>query len=349
MPPRRKPKPRPRSQSYAARRRTKRDNLLTRDGNLLYIKFKNTQPRVDAEGKEIKRYFKIETLTNAIAKQIRTNDKFVLSSIRQVLGGTVVKNIDAELVQESKYRLTFRLKVQAERRKHATFGLVAAKNDKECSELVKREHSLMRVLHERVPKCVVEPLKGGTIFLPDRHRRIDNDRDIYAYMTVWNAGFHELAVQSNGNLSIESPRLARMTPAQTQAVKRRMIEIILRTYDPKRRNAMSIPLVPVGDFIAAKQAKGTPQLKLNACTDMQNRVSPVKMIHRIVSAEWNVNNRLYCLMPSGPSEFVQALTNALGKEDAMDWLRRYKKAVKSERLPELSRLDLYTLDQLNIP
>lgn len=349
MPPRRKPKPRPRSRSHVAKRRIKRGNLVTKDGNVLYIKFKNTQPRMDSEGKEIKRFFKIETLTNALAKQIRTNDKFVLSSIRQVLGAVTLKNIDAELIQESKYRLTFRLKIQGEHRKQATFGLVVAKNDKECSEIVKKELSLMHILYERVPKCVVEPLKGGTIFLPDRHRRTDHDRDIYAYMTNWISGFHELAVQSNGNLALKSPRLTRMNAAQTQAAKRRMVEIILRTYDPTRRNAMSIPLVPVAEFIAAKQTKGTPQIKLSACTDMQNRVSPAKMIHRIVSAEWKLGKQVYCLMPADATEFVQALTNALGKEDAIDWLSQYKKALKAKRLPELSRLDLYALDQLRIP
>ncbi|MFP6595820.1 MAG: hypothetical protein VCC01_00030, partial [Candidatus Hydrogenedentota bacterium] len=347
MPPRRKPKPRPRSRSHVAKRRIKRSNLMTKDGSVLYIKFKNTQPRMDSEGKEYKRFFKLETLTNALEKQIRTNDKFVLSSIRQVLGSMTIRNIDAEMVQESKYRFTFRLKLQSENRKQATFGLVVAKNNQECSEIVKREHSLMRILHERVPKCVVEPLKGGTIFLPDRHRRAEQDRDIYAYMTMWTGGFHELDIQSSGNLALKSPRLTRMTPGQTQAAKRRMIEIIVRTYDPNRRNAMSIPLVPVGDFIAAKQTKGTPQLKISACTDMQNRVSPAKLIHRIVDADWKIKKQVYCLMPGDPAEFVQALTNALGKEDAMDWISQYRKAVKSKRLPELPRLDLYTLDQLN--
>jgi hypothetical protein len=348
MPPRRKPKPRPRGRSHAAKRRVKRDNLVTKDGGLLYIKFNNLDPRLDEHGKEIKRHFKLETLTNAISKQIRTNDKFVLSSIRTAFGNVPIKNLDFELVAESRYRFTFRVKVQTANRKQATYGLVVAKNHSEYSELVRKEHVLMKVLHERLPKCVIEPLKGGTVFLPDRHRRTEFDRDVYAYMTSWNGGFHAMEVQRNNNLAVNTGRLSRMTPTQTQALKRRMVEIILRTYDASRRNAMSIPLNPVSDFLASKPSTGNPQLLLVGCTDLQNRVSPSKMIHRIVSAEWTINKKVYCLMPNDVSEFMQALTNALGKADAVDWLSQYKKAVKAERLPELPRLDLFTLEQLNI-
>ena len=348
MPPRRKPKPRPRSKSHVAKRRIKRENLISRDGQLLYIKFKNTDPRVDTEGNEYKRHFKIETLTNAFSKQVRTNDKFVLSTIRQVLGNNAATNIDAELVQESRYRLTFRLRVQTEKRKQATFGLVIAKNSNEYSELTRLEHSLMRILHERIPKLTVEPYKGGTIFLPDRHRRKEHDRDIYAYMTAWSSGFHELTLQNDLKFALKSNRLERMTHTQTQSAKRRMVEIILRSYDPGRRNAMSIPLNPVDSFIAAKPTKGNPQIKLCACTDMQNRVSPAKLIHRIVGAEWNVRKQIHALLPDDPEQFVQALHNALGKTEATDWLHQYRKSVASGRLPEFHRLDLYTLEQLGI-
>ena len=349
MPPRRKPKPRPRSRSHVAKRRVKRENLQTKDGGLLYIKFKNTEPRFDIEGKEYKRHYKIETLTNALSKQIRTNDKFVLSSIRDTLGNVPVKNIEFELVHESRYRFTFKLKILAANRKQATFGLVVAKNHKEYSELTKNENTFMRILHERIPKMSVQPLKGGTIFLPDRHKRKEFDRDVHAYMTTWQGGFHEMGLQNNLNFNVKTPRITRMTPTQTESVKRRMVEIILRTYDPTRRNAMSIPISPVTDFFASKPASGTPHIKLAACTDMQNRVSPAKMIHRIVSAEWVINKKVFCLMPSDASEMMQAITNALGKESAIDWLTQYKKAVKAKRLPELPRFDLFTLDQLNIP
>lgn len=349
MPPRRKPKPRPRTRSHVAKRRAKRENLVTKDGNVLFIKVKHTEPRMDPEGNEHRRHYQIETLTNALSKQIRTNDRFVQPSIRQVLGNVQIKSIDLELAEESKYRLVFRVKVSAMNRAQATFGLVAAKNAQEFSELTKKELTLMRILHERMPKLVVEPLKGGTIFLPDRHKRKEFDREIYAYMTAWNSGYHEIGVQANGNFLLQSPSPARLTPAQTQAAKRRMVELILRTYDLTRRNAMSIPIAPFGDFIISKPAQGTPQIKIGGCTDMQNRVSPAKMIHRIVTAEWTVRKKVHRLMPDDAEELVQALTNALGKEEALSWLSQYKKSVKAKRLPELGALDLYTLDALNIP
>ena len=80
---------------------------------------------MDPEGNEHRRHYQIETLTNALSKQIRTNDRFVQPSIRQVLGNVQIKSIDLELAEESKYRLVFRVKVSAMNRAQATFGLVA--------------------------------------------------------------------------------------------------------------------------------------------------------------------------------------------------------------------------------
>ncbi|MFP6583195.1 MAG: hypothetical protein VCD00_11665, partial [Candidatus Hydrogenedentota bacterium] len=251
---------------------------------------------------------------------------------------------------EGQYQLIFRVKAMNIKRKQATFGLVVAKNNKEYSDVAKKEHALLRLLNERDPKCIVEPLKGGMVFLPDRHKRKEHDRELYAYCTTWLSGFHELGIQRNNNLYINIPTPVQFDKKQTQALKRRMVEIVVRSYDPTRRNCMAIPQLASGDFVVSKAAKNVnPQLKVIACRDMENRISPAQLIHRLIEAEWEWNKNIYFFTPDDPRELIQALTNALGKADAMDWLSQYRKSVKVKRLPENERFSLYEMDQLNIP
>ena len=349
MPPRRKPKPRPRNRGYQVKRRTKRENLVTSDGNLLFTKFRNLDERTDFQGKTLKRHYKLETLTNALEKQIRSNDRFILSSIQSVMGPAKMKTLTFDLVAENRYKLTFHCKAVNINRNQVSFALVVAKNNQEYSELVRKEISMLRVLQERLPKWTVETLKSGLIFLPDRHRRKEFERDLNAYMALWPKGFHELGVQKNNCLRVNSPRSEHFTHVQSQALKRRMVEIILRTYDPIRRNGMAIPQLLSSDFFVTNPGKNTSQIKIMGCREMQNRVSPIKLVHRILDAAWDWNKRPYALAPDDPREIFQAFVNALGKETTMEWFSDYKKAVTSKRLPELDRLDLQALEKLNIP
>ncbi len=349
MPPRRKPKAKPRNRGYQKKRRTKRENLVTKDGNLLFIKFKNLDERVDLHGNTLKRHYKLETLTNAVEKQIRSHDRFILSSIQSIMGPTNMKTITFELVAENRYKFTFHCKAINVNRNQVSFALVVAKNNQEYSELVRKEATMLRVLHDRLPKWTVEILKGGQIFLPDRHRRKDFDRDLHAYMTVWPKGFHEMQVQKNNCLRSCGSKGKPFTHQQSQALKRRMVEIILRTYDPVRRNGMAIPQLLSGDFFVTAPGKNLSQVKIMGCREMQNRVSPMMLVHRILDAAWDWNKRPYALAPDDPREVVQAFVNAVGKETAMEWLGDYKKAVKSKRLAQLEHFDIETMDKLNIP
>ena len=364
MPPKRKTKPGARSKNpnrgiaakkkkhrpKAGKRRPKPQNLKTKDGHTLYVKFKNLGPMYDFWGDEFKRHFNLETLASALERHLRTRDRFITPSIQQKLGAPPLKSFTVELFQEGKFQLIFRVKALNVVGKSTTIGLVVAKNHKEYSEVAKKEHALLNILHDRVPKCVVEPMKGGYIFMPDRHRRKEHDREIYAYCTTWLGGYHELGIQKDLRLFINVAKPIPFTTAQTEALKRRMLEIILRTYDPVRRNCMAIPQLASGDFVVSKPTRTKkPQLMLIACRDMENRISPPQLIRRIIEAEWPWGKRVYRLMPSEPEEFVQALVNALGKEEAMTWLSSYKKAVTKGRMTEDERFSVYMMEQLNIP
>jgi hypothetical protein len=329
--PRKKPVARP----HGVKRKTKRQNLGTRASSRpLSVSWKNLVPMYDFWGKEFERYYKLETLTNAVEGAIRGQDKFVLPSVHDVLGPAPVTRITGELFQEGRIQLIFRLRAVNANRKRASFALVAAKNHQDYSDIARAEHKNLRILYKRAPQCVVRPYRGSIVFLPDRHRRSSHNREVYVYLTEWLRGFHELGIQRNHQLYVNVANKQTFTPTQSQALKRRMVEIVLRTYDPKGRTCMGLPQLASGDFVVTKPGLGTPKLKLIACREMLQRMSPARLLNEINHAEWEWSGKPYRLAPDSSRDMVQALHNAYGKKEATRWLELYRKAVNAGRFPE---------------
>ncbi len=323
------------SRPYGGKRRTKRQNLSTRTSSSpLSISWKNLVPMYDFWGNEFERHYKLETLTNAVEGAIRGQDKFILPSIHEVLGPNPVTRINCELFQEGRFQLIFRLRVTNANRKRASFALVVAKNHQDFSEIARSEHKNLRILHKRLPQCVVKPYRGNIVFLPDRHRRSTHHREVYAYVTEWLRGFHELGIQRNHQLFINIANKKVFNRDQTQALKRRMVEIVLRTYDPKGRTCMAMPQLASGDFVVTKPDSGAPKLKLIASREILQRMSPARLLHEINHAQWDWAGKLYRLAPESPREMVQALHNAYGKKEATRWLGLYDTALRAGRFPE---------------
>lgn len=323
------------SRPYGGKRKVKKQNLTSRTSSRpLHISWKNLGPMYDFWGKEFERYYQLETLTNAVERAIRGEDKFMLPSIHEVLGPNPITSITCELFQEGRFQLIFRMRAVNANRKRASFALVVAKNHKECSDVARTEYKNLRILNGRVPQCVVKPYRGNTIFLPDRHKRTTHNRELYAYVTEWMRGFHELGIQRNHQLFINIPNKQTFNRDQTQALKRRMVEIVLRTYDPKGRTCMGMPQLASGDFVVSKPGQGNAKLKLIACRELLQRISPARLFHEILHAEWDWSGKSYRLAPESPTDIVQALHNAYGKKEATRWLDLYRIAVKAGRFPE---------------
>lgn len=294
----------------------------------------------DFWGKEFKRYYQLETLANAVEGLFkgRARDSFIYPSIKTALGPSKITRCDIELFQEGYYQLIFRMKVQNSQKRKGTFALVVAKDDKGLTETAKREHHTLVELYKRAPQCFVHALKGGTLLLPDRHRRKEKDRFIYAYVTEWQHGYHELGIQRNGQFFVNIPSPVRMNKDQTQQLKRRMVEMVIRSYDPVKRNCMAIPQIASGDFVVTLPGKQNPRLKLIACRELSTRVSPSKLLHSILTAEWEWSGKPIRLAPESYEDWEQALHNALGKSRAVDWMAVYRKDVKKKKYRKLKHL-----------
>lgn len=297
------------------------------------IQWLNLVPMLDFWGREIQRFYKLETLASATEWSLRGPDRFILPTIQDVMGPSAVTSLVFELFQEGKYQLIFRLQAFNAKRKRFVFGFVVAKHEGAYSDVARAEHANLRLLHERAPNWVVRPFRGGSLFLPDRHHRKDRGREVYAYLTQWLSGYHELGVSRDLQFFINVAKPHTFTLAQTEELKARMVEIIARTYDAERRDGMDMPQVASGDFVVTPPAPGPLKLKLIACRRLARHLTPARLVHRIVSTTWDWGGKAFRIAPVELSALYEGLARARGKEEAREWMEACRTAIAEGRLP----------------
>jgi hypothetical protein len=287
----------------------------------------------DYWGNEIRRFYQLETLSGAVDYMIAGGkDSFLVPSVRTALGEGAVTNLHFELFQEGRFQLIFRVRAANAKKKEGTFALVVAKNHQECSVVAKNEHRLLQTLHERAPDLVVKPYRTGKIYLPDRHGRRELGREIIAYVTQWLSGYEELGIDKSLQLIVNIKQRHVFTLAETEHLKGMMVEIIARSYSPADHTSMDIPEVASGDFVVRKGPKGKLSLKLIACRRMLNRMSPVRLMDKMLKASWPWGAETFRIAPESPETMRDALVRALGKVEALRWMSEYTAAVASGKV-----------------
>ena len=129
-------------------------------------------------------------------------------------------------------------------------------------------------------------------------------------------------------------RPQRLTNAQTEDLKTKMVEIIARTYDPLKRDCMEMPQIASGDFVVTKPTQGPLKLKLIACRRIVNRISPAKLIHLIASTSWDWDGKPFKIVPTEAEGLFDGIVRARGLEEARSWIKAYRNAVLDGNLPE---------------
>lgn len=304
------------------------------------------RPLFDYWGNEIVRFYKLETLASAVDWSLQTKrDRFIVPSIQQALGPAPVVSLAFELFQEGRYQFIFRVRAVNARKKEGFFALVVAKRSEDYSKLAAGEHTHLRIIHERAPEFVVRPFRGGNIYLPDRHGRVEHGRDIYAYVTQWLAGFHELGINDRLQFIINIKARHTFTIAQTEQLKARMVEIVAGTYSPKKRDCMDLPEIASGDFVVTAPPK-PPRIKLIACRRMLRNITPVKLLDKIAAASWAWGDTRFYLAPEDPQMLYDAFARAIGKDQARDAFTQYAAAIDARKLPERDTLPRQAIAEL---
>lgn len=297
------------------------------------VRWTGFRPFVDYWGNELRRYYQLETLASATERRLATGDRFILPSVQQVLGPVPVNALDFTLFQEGEHQLIFRLRAGNVKRKSATFGYVVAKNAEEHSKVAQAEHFHLGLLHARAKAYVVRPFLGGTVFLPDRRRKADGGREVYAYLTQWLGRYHELGVNKDLQFFLNTAQPHTLSIAQTEEIKAMIVETMAATYDAKQGDAMALPEIASGDFVVTHPAKGTLKIKLIACRRMLRKLAPATYVSTMLRASWDWGGRQLTLAPADPARFAEALQRARGKAEGRQWVRKYLAAVGNGVLP----------------
>ncbi len=287
-------------------------------------------------------FFKLETLQSATERVLDTRDLFLAPSFHARLGPAALSSIVFELMREEQHRFIFRVKVANQRLKTGVFRLVVAKREGKTSERIDEEHQLLESLHRRAPKVVVQPYRGGFIYLPDRRRRTELGRSVFAYVTDWPVGFQPLGAGPPAQFQTEPPRRHVFSLDQSEAIRDAILRIVVATYDPVKRE--SIPLLGPNraELHATVPRSGAPRVMLIACGGLTSEVHPDALIHRVLTAAWNDTP----LGPLDAERLFDALVDVVGTDTARRWMKRYHDALKAGVYKPVSDLTPSVLERL---
>ena len=323
-------------------------NKPARLGPPLRVRWKSPPPVSGIKGDESRRHYKLETLASATERLLRANDQFIVPSIQAMLGPAPLASLDFELVLENAYRLVFKAGATNAKKKRGHFAFVVAKNQTEYSNLVRSEHEHLALLHPRAPHHILKPYRRGEIFLPDRHGRPGHHRKVFAYVMQGLGPFRELGLGRDHQFFVNTAPRRKASRKQTEALKGKLVELIARTYDPATRDCMGIPDVASGDLAATLPRSGPPQLRLMACREVLRRVTPARLIHRMIGARWESRVNDVMVVPADPRDFARAILKGRGAEEGRGWLRQYFEAVRARKLAKSDYLPLSMKDEFGI-
>ncbi|MCA1900905.1 MAG: hypothetical protein LDL53_01610 [Candidatus Hydrogenedens sp.] len=305
------------------------------------------RPMFDYWGNELKRFYQFDTLVNSFNTYLSIKDKFIIPTIQKILGTSPVTSLKFHLFQEGKYQFIFQLKAENQRMKNAYFAFVVAKDGEEFSKVAKAEHNLLITLYKRCPEYVVKPFLGDYLFFPDRYKRKDFHRKIYAYLTQWLAGYDELGVNKDLQFftNVEKPHT--FSIKETNQIKLKIIEIILRLYDEQSKTSIALPEIASGDFVIKRSSSSQHRIKLIACRKVIKPINSQELIAKIINTSWRWGSKKFHLLPDEPDDFFNVFIHTIGHEKTILWFNNLW--IQQEKLlkhPVVSQEYIDTLKRL---
>jgi len=286
----------------------------------------------DERGKPFRRFYKLETLTGAIDKMVREQDRFLVPALQQILGPGALNSILFELYSEDPLRFVFNGRATHSSRKRANFRLVVAKNQEEATRRVAVEYKHLLALHKRMGDHMVQPLRSAGIFLPDRYRRQDQHREVGAYMTGAAIGFGPLGIHKSGQYMALEPTPHTFTKKETEVLKQRMVTAIVTAYNPVTRDAIDTHQLDATTFCVHRPSRGLPKLKLFNCVHMQTRVTTAKMLGFLLTDTWENRGVETAIAPEEPQDFFDAVAEAVGRDTARQWIAQFARMADADKV-----------------
>lgn len=266
-----------------------------------------------------KRFFKLETLKNAIEKALREKDRFVFTGIQKRLVGGAPGVVKCTLVYEDAIRLVFSVLASNRVRKQASLRLVIAKNHEECSAQLLAEYETLRELHKRAPQFVIEPFAHGIVYLPDRHHRCEVNRELFGYMTAESVGVAPLYVGSSTQLAPHDIKPLRYSRKDTEKLKLAIIRLVVSLYDDAAATGVDPAMLYPECISAPENGKSTDRVLLLQCRQIRKRFYRHKLVHNLLYGCFKTKGNVLPLAPAYPGDFLDALSAVVSPDTARAW------------------------------
>lgn len=261
-------------------------------------------------------------------------------------GSEGISGISGKLVAENSYAIELELRFKAGKRRVSPLRLIVARNGEELSQMVRAEAKHLAVLAPRLKAALPAVQHAGTLLLPERHQKKPQSRRIAAYTTAALPESVYIGIGQRDQLVgySRSPRLLSLDA--TDAVKQRVLELCMRSFDPRTHTAMPPP-----DLLRGAMRLGTRDLTqgrvvLCGCPFLWDHIDPASLMHRLTGFDWKEGDRQMPLMPADHGLLRDAMVTALGKAVAREWTRDYLTALENGRYKPHHRFSLAEASQL---
>ncbi len=291
-------------------------------------------------------FFQGESLARSLELAIARADSLLFPASTRGVAPSNVQAVSGAIVAENNYSIEIHLEFRGIERKSHRLRLVVARNDQELALMVKAEGRNLTAVAPRLPKQLAPPLAGGLLFLPDRHRRTGQNRRIPAYATrpIPESLYCGIGGPEQFIAYSASPRL--LSRDVTDKIKGRILEICMRSFDPRARTAMPPPDLQRGTLRLSARAGAAGEFVITGCPFLWDHMDHVGLIHRLTGFDWKEGDRGMPLLPADHGLLREAMIIALGKPTSREWLKEYAAALEQGRYKPHHRFSLDALASL---
>ena len=218
--------------------------------------------------------------------------------------------------QEGDFQIIFRVDATSRGAEPVSLCLLLAKDGGEVSEIVDTECRNLSALSERHP-AVITPLGQGELEMLDAES--GGVEFLSYYVTPWLPDFHELGVNKEMNFFVNEEPFHDFSRAETDQLKRDMIEICLSLYDVETRTGIEPPLIGAGDFMVTRPVEGEAlRLRLIASGPAVVYDSLDACLTALLEDQGEWGDQAFSLRPSDAALISDAAVAALSGMDAED-------------------------------
>jgi hypothetical protein len=289
----------------------------------LRVKWSNSLMHAGPYPATCKRFFKLETLLNAVEKCLNEKDRFIHAGLTSIAGDVPIVALQGDLTYEDENRLVFSLVLTTRARKRVCAQLTVAKNHEECSATLEKECMALGYFSGLCPERIISPTRYGFIYLPDRHKRKDVKREVFAYFCAGPPTLAPLYVASPTQLAPHGPKPKRYTLKETEFLKQSIIGIVARCYTETTFLGIDPDDLYPECFAIKEQQKSGTSVHLVQCPRVRKKLRTGHLIQKLLFGTIKTQKQVLPLAPARPEMFFTALAEAITPEKAREWCNAF--------------------------